>query len=437
MIRSIFLAVMVSAMLAQLARAQNINTTGLPDNLPTANFECHTTSFGSCDFESLFIRTLDGSCNNINHPDWGQAGSYFYRGPEGAQYAPNTTSDPWQTVDSRLISNTIGNDGQPVSPVGSSDGNQVLTHSPINLLGVYFGQWVNHDLEYNKVSTQTSPFANLTNDWLFYCEPPGSNQTNFFNPLNSCFEKSAMSVGDVVNGQLEIINKNNGWVDLSLIYSDNQTQGNVLRTHTDGTLRLRNWDADGGAYANFTTVIQNTLLSQADTNGVVDSDIAALPPMDPQYLMVSGDARASEDIPLTVLHTIFIREHNYQAARYQEIFPNATDEQLFQLARRYTIGEYQKIVYEEYLPVTLGQMLPTYTGYKSTVNPGTSTAFAAGAFRYGHSTARDYDIYDGCSPSGESLLELYDNTDLFSFLNTTISGTRLFFQGQIFVLAGV
>ncbi|RUS17744.1 heme peroxidase [Endogone sp. FLAS-F59071] len=237
-----------------------------------------------------------------------------------------------------------------------------------------------------------------------------------------------MSVGDVVNGQLEIINKNNGWVDFSLIYSDNQTQSSVLCTHTDGMLWLRNWIADGRAYANFTT---------ADTNGVVDSDIAALPPMDPQYLMVSGDVRASEDIPLTVLYTIFIREHNYQAVQYQEIFPNATDEQLFQLARCYTIGEYQKIMYEEYLPVTLGQVLPTYTGYKSTINPGTSTAFAAGAFRYGHSTAWDYDIYDGCSPSGESLLELYDNTDLFSFLNTTISGTRLFFQGQIFVLAGV
>ncbi|RUS32696.1 heme peroxidase [Jimgerdemannia flammicorona] len=159
--------------------------------------------------------------------------------------------------------------------------------------------------------------------------------------------------------------------------------------------------------------------------------------MDPMYLMVSGDARASEDIPLTVLHTIWAREHNRQANRYKAIWPHASDEQIFQLARRYTIAEYQKVIYEEFIPSILGGKLPKYSGYKSDIDPRTSTAFATGAFRYGHSVARDFDIYDGCSTNGDSKLQMYDNTNLFAFLGITFSGTRLFFQGQIFRLNGV
>ncbi|RUP48610.1 hypothetical protein BC936DRAFT_144305 [Jimgerdemannia flammicorona] len=66
-------------------------------------------------------------------------GNYYFRGPEGEQYAPGTTSDPWTTVDPRLISNAIGDDGQPPTLFGSPFGDEVLTDKPVNILSVFFG----------------------------------------------------------------------------------------------------------------------------------------------------------------------------------------------------------------------------------------------------------------------------------------------------------
>ncbi|RUO96155.1 LOW QUALITY PROTEIN: heme peroxidase [Jimgerdemannia flammicorona] len=293
-------------------------------------------------------------------------------------------------------------------------------------------QFLNHDLENNKLPPLTDlsdvvPIANVTNDPVFHCTPPGTNNSNPFNPANDCFQRVRKSLGVVVNGQFEVINHNNAWVDLSTIYSENATQSDALRTHQDGMLRLRDWTVDGGGYANFTTTVKNTLVSQADTGSVVDGDIGAV--IDPQILMVSGDIRASQDIPLTIMHVVWVREHNYQATRYRTLFPSATDEQLFQLARRYTIGEFQKVVYDEFLPAILCRPLSPYKGYNSSVATDTSTAFATGAFRYGHTVSRDFDMYDGCSPNGDTLLSMYDNATALS-----VNPTRLLFQGQVFVL---
>ncbi|RUP51100.1 heme peroxidase, partial [Jimgerdemannia flammicorona] len=290
-------------------------------------------------------------------------------------------------------------------------------------------QFLNHDLENNKLPSLSDvvAIANVTDDPVFRCTPPGTNNSNPFNPFNDCFQRSRKSLGDVVNGQFEVINDNNAWVDLSTIYSENTTQSDALRTHKDGLLRLKDWTADGGVYANFTTTIKNLLISLADTDSVVNGDIGFA--INPQDLMVSGDMRASQDIPLTIMHTVWVREHNYQATRYRTLFPSATDEQLFQLARRYTIAEFQKVVYEEFLPVILRRPLPPYKGYDSSVVTETSTAFATGAFRYGHTVARDWEMYDGCSPNGDSLLSMYDNPTALQ-----ANPTRLFFQGQIFVL---
>ncbi|RUS32697.1 heme peroxidase, partial [Jimgerdemannia flammicorona] len=212
---------------------QNITTTGLPNNTDINTYTSSSSINNSrssstdsklkknCGFDTLFIRTIDGSCNNLQVPTWGKAGNYYSRGPEGAQYARGTSSGHWQTVDSRVISNAVAANGQPPNGVGSSFGDEVLSDLPVSLMGVYFGQFINHDMENNKVTATREAFANVTNDWLFHCSPPGSNVTNFYNPNNDCFERSAKSQGDVVNGQFEVINKNNGWLDLSVIYSDN------------------------------------------------------------------------------------------------------------------------------------------------------------------------------------------------------------------------
>ncbi len=52
------------------------------------------------------------------------------------------------------------------------------------------------------------------------------------------------------------------------------------------------------------------------------------------------------------------------------------DETLFHEARRMVIALYQKISTREYLATMLGEPLPPYTGYNSSVNPRTDMLFS-------------------------------------------------------------
>jgi peroxidase len=57
---------------------------------------------------------------------------------------------------------------------------------------------------------------------------------------------------------------------------------------------------------------------------------------------------------LTVMHTLWLREHNRIAENLFTIFPGQTDEFYFQHTRRIVIAEMQHIIYNEYLPVMIG-----------------------------------------------------------------------------------
>lgn len=122
------------------------------------------------------------------------------------------------------------------------------------------------------------------------------------------------------------------------------------------------------------------------------------------------------------MHTLMAREHNRLAHALAEINPHWDDETLYQEARRIVIAEIQHITYNEFLPIILGKevmekfglltqkevgtrarrarippfllmWLLTVTcslqgywdGYDPNVNPNVIDAFAAAAFRFGHS----------------------------------------------------
>ena len=68
-----------------------------------------------------------------------------------------------------------------------------------------------------------------------------------------------------------------------------------------------------------------------------------------------GDSRANEHHTLTVMHTLWMREHNRLAESLGNQHPNWTDDKLFNEARRIVIAEYQHIIYKEWLPIVLGK----------------------------------------------------------------------------------
>ena len=66
----------------------------------------------------------------------------------------------------------------------------------------------------------------------------------------------------------------------------------------------------------------------------------------------------NEQPQLTVIHTVWVREHNRIAKYLMNLNPEWSGETIFQEARRIVIAELQHITYNEFLPALLG-----YTNY--------------------------------------------------------------------------
>ena len=108
---------------------------------------------------------------------------------------------------------------------------------------------------------------------------------------------------------------------------------------------------------------------------------------------LAGDARANEQIGLTIIHIIWMREHNRVAGILKANNPSWTADRVFRTARSIIAGEMQKITYKEYLPTVFGQnlynkLIGDYSGYDPDVDAAITNNFATAAFRFGHSQVR-------------------------------------------------
>ena len=107
---------------------------------------------------------------------------------------------------------------------------------------------------------------------------------------------------------------------------------------------------------------------------------------DTQSLFLAGDVRANEQIGLTVIHTLFVREHNRIATLLRQQNRNQSSQEIFEASRRLVIGTIQKITYDEFLPALLGaDSMPHYSSYNDKINPTIYNEFSVAAYRFGHS----------------------------------------------------
>jgi len=153
---------------------------------------------------------------------------------------------------------------------------------------------------------------------------------------------------------------------------------NVYGSELERTLAMRRHDGSGALILSDRGLLMYNSPGMPNAGGKDDS------------LFLAGDVRANEQVGLTAMHTLFVREHNRLARLIRLAHPTLTGDAIFERARALVSAEMQIITYQEFLPALLGpDALRPYEGFRSDVDPSISNLFSTAAFRLGHSMLND------------------------------------------------
>ncbi|MEO0550023.1 MAG: peroxidase family protein [Pseudomonadota bacterium] len=297
------------------------------------------------------VRSYDGSFNNVDNPLWGTTFAHLQR-LAAADYADGISSLAGDTRPSaRVVSNQVVNQDIGVSEPNTFGGTDFVWQ---------WGQWIDHDLDLTDGAEESEDILVPEGDVFFDTAGTGSVVIPFNRAL---FDQST---GTDASNPREQENEITSWIDGSMVYGSDADRAEALKDDTTPYLLA----TSAGNLLPFNT----DLLTNADAVGAGAA------------LFLAGDVRVNEQIGLTVMHTLFVREHNRMAEIINTNNPDLTDEEVFEVTRRLLIGKLQYITYNDWLPALIGNgAIPDYTGYDASINPTIFNEFSVGAFRLGHS----------------------------------------------------
>merc|ERR1711962_1088968 len=310
----------------------------------------------SCDSSSAF-RTINGKCNNLHNPVWGEVNTPFLREILVGDYDSGTavsTRDANECKDSNentcaLYAHWLckiddlkkfclktcnacpveipSNENYEICPKRTNlPSPRTISnrfHEDLDLpstknthMVTQFGQYLDHDIaETPSHEVEDCCMKGKTDE----CFPiPVPNDDNFYGPRNvTCleFRRSVIFCGEK-GGSKEQFNEVTHFIDASTVYGSEEEIAHELRTFVNGKLKVTQLD-----------------LLPVDDNGVEKA----------------GDHRVNEMPGLAVMHTLFVREHNRLAKLIKLKNPYWDDEKIYQNARRIMIAQHQSITYGEFL----------------------------------------------------------------------------------------
>ncbi len=223
-----------------------------------------------------------------------------------------------------------------------------------------WGQFIDHDLDMTPNGGESLPIDVPKGDPSFDPNATGTQTLPF---TRAQFDPAT---GTSTANPRDPITAVTSFLDGSMVYGSDPARAAALRTFSGGQLK----SSDGG-------------LLPLNSLGLPMENDGPFPLTD---MFMAGDVRANENLELTSIQTLFMREHNYQASLLAKQHPRWTDEQLYQGARQIVIAEIQAITFNEFLPALLGSgAIAPYSGYDPTINPGITPEFSEAAYRFGHS----------------------------------------------------
>ncbi|XP_060917914.1 eosinophil peroxidase [Labrus mixtus] len=345
-------------------------------------------------------RTASSICNNLNNPRFGASNTQFTRWlpaeyddgiaePKG--WNVNRTFNNFMLPLVRQVSNNI---------LSTSDAG-VVNDSDFTHMVTLFGQWNDHDLTFTPFSPSIVSFSSGI-DCEESCEktepcipipiPPGDPRLP--SGPDSCIPsfRSAPVCGTGFSAynfggepaKREQINALTAFLDLSQVYGSEENLALNLRNLSsgDGLLRVNTEFRDNGReLLPFHTLQENMCATRRNvTNNANAREV-------PCFL--AGDVRVDENIALTSIHTLFMREHNRLARQLKRLNPQWDSETLYQETRKIMGAYTQVFVFRDYLPHIVGDRamatkLGRYPGYNPNVDPSIANVFATAAYRFAH-----------------------------------------------------
>ncbi|XP_028251801.1 thyroid peroxidase [Parambassis ranga] len=386
------------------------------------------THGAACEHSHLSkYRSITGVCNNRQNPLWGAANTALVRWlpaeyedgvrePKG--WNRERLHNGFQLPPPRTVSRRIMR-----SPLKGTD--EVYS----NML-VEWGQYIDHDITFTPQSAGTSAlwtdvdcFSTCENVHPCYpieamCTLVDMAACLFFRSTLACFVNSDSDITQAL--QRQQMNAITSFIDASTVYGHTPRLERSLRdlSGLNGKLAVNNQfkDPKGRAYLPF--IAKHPSACHQDQQGERVECFSA------------GDSRANEGLPLTTLHTLWLREHNRLAEALKDINSHWSPETVYQETRKIIGALHQIITIRDYIPKIIGpesfdHYIGPYRGYDPTVDPSASNVFATAAFRFGHATI---------SPILRRLNASYQDHERFPHLrlhNTFFSPWRIVKEGGI------
>ena len=351
------------------------------------------------------FRTIDGTCNNLENPLLGAADTALPR-LIPSQYEDGISSlrGNIQNRQGGLFNTTAF---EPPNPSPRHISQTVIQDLPrderLTHILMQFGQFIDHDLSLSPELEDECPERAEHCEFTEVCHPIrvtdldpvfGVGTSNngaciaFSRSLGSCPDPDEPQInrGIVPREQINVLTS---FIDGSMIYGSDKEFADRIREFSGGL--LKEGTPQPGKKAELPRI------SRADNVREDGESFVGCPEGADGELgcFLAGEFRVNEQISLTVMHTVFFREHNRVARKLATLNPGWNDERLYQEARKIVGAIIQKIVYYDYLPKIFGKrvydiVVGEYLGYDPRINPGVNNAFATAAYRYGHTLIRPF-----------------------------------------------
>uniref|UniRef100_A0A3Q2SP46 Myeloid-specific peroxidase n=1 Tax=Fundulus heteroclitus TaxID=8078 RepID=A0A3Q2SP46_FUNHE len=332
-------------------------------------------------------RTATSVCNNLKNSRLGAANTPFTRWLP-SEY-DDDISQPKGWNRNRKFNNFLLPLVRQVSNnILSTTDAGVVNDTEYSHMVTLFGQWNDHDLTFTPSSPSIRSFSNGLNcdESCEHSEPcipipipPGDPRIPSrpdtcipaFRSAPACGTGySAFNFGGE-SSKREQMNLLTAFLDLGQVYGSDEKLALNLRDLTSdaGLLRVNTEFKDNGRelLPFHSLQVQTCATRRRITN---DPNAREVP------CFIAGDARVDENIALTSIHTLFMREHNRLARQLKRLNPHWDSETLYQEARK-IMGAYTQVK-------TPQDSLGRYPGYNPNVDPSISNVFATAAYRFAH-----------------------------------------------------